>query len=212
MEAPRPTSRTLELYARELNRLRRVAEAGSELAPAAGMFFCATYDVAVPRWLVLHAARGYCMQVRPNRNKKRGRAAGPIDRYRQDLIDSARWEDVRDVRYKQREYLENALAMRSYKNVSPREREECEKRLAWIGHDWDRAYECASMRLRGTPAFGGPDAMKKSYCRVEASNELPAQSWRYFLFDPDFLSSIGVQHPSRWGRSTKFEPFYNLTL
>src|SRR4051812_33184399 len=116
METTRPTSRTLELYARELNRLRRVAEAGSELAPAAALFFCARYDVAVPKWLVLLAARGYCMHLAPTKNKKRGRAAGPIERCRQDMIDLMRWEDVRDIRYKQREYLENALSLRSSKN------------------------------------------------------------------------------------------------
>lgn len=204
----RPLRPVEYLYERELEVLRKIAEAGSELAPAAALFFCATYGVDVPKWLVAPAASGYCKQLNCSRPKKRGRSSGPIERCRQDMIDLMRWDTVKTARHKQTEFLENVLALEDYPNVPAGYADEHKKMLAWIGQDWLRAWECASMMLRGTPAFGGADAMKTSYCRVESNKH----SWRYFLFDPEFLESIGLQHPSRWGWSKKITPLYDLTL
>lgn len=195
------------LNRRELDVLRRVAEAGSELAPAAALHFCTTYEADVPGWLIGSAARGYCKQLSSNQPKKRGRSSGPLERYRQDMIDYLRWDTIRTVREKQKEVPERLSALETYP-PSWCYLDQHKKLLKWYGRDWLRAYECASMLLRDTPAFGGPDAMKASYCRVErADNPL-----RYFLFQPEFLESIGLQHPSRWEQSRKFTPLYDLTL
>jgi len=207
MDELRPFRPVDYLKERELNVLRRVVEAGSELAPAAALHFCATYKADVPGWLIGLAAHGYCKQLNSNHPKKRGRSSGPLERYRQDMIDYIRWDTVRMARGMQKEAPEELSALEEYSKPS-RYIDQRKKLLRWYGHDWIRAYECASLYLRGTPAFGGPDAMKASYCRVvHASNPL-----RYFLFQPEFLESIGLEHPSRWGWSTKLTPLYDLTL
>ena len=123
------------------------------------------------------------------------------------MIDYMRWDTVKMAREKQKEAPQRLSVLETYSEVSPYI-DQYKKLLRWYGRDWLRAYECASMMLRETPAFGGPDAMKASYRRVEkASNPL-----QYFLFQPEFLQSIGLQHPSRWFPSRKFTPLYDLTL
>jgi hypothetical protein len=199
------------LYQRELEVLRRIAEAGSELAPAAALFFCATYGIDVPKWLVSVAARGYCNQLNSSRPKKRGRSSGPLDRYRQDMIDFIRWDTVKSTRENQKDCPERLSILETCSEPS-RYIDEHKKMLRWFGHNLPRVYECASMMLRETPAFGGADAMKASYYRVEERNQRRQDSWRYFLFEPEFLESIGLQHPSRWTQSTKLTPLYDLTL
>jgi hypothetical protein len=202
-----------DIYQRELDRLRRVAEAGSELAPAAALFYCAAHEVRVPEWLVGRAAHGYCNQLNSSRPRKRGRSSGPLERYRQDMIDFIRWNTVKTARWEQEDKKdpERLSILDTYSERSC-EMDEHRMKLIWFGHDWLRAYECASMMLNGTPAFAGPDAMKTSYGRVEDRMDDPKESWRYCYFEPEFLESIGLQHPSRWNWSTKFTPLYNLTL
>jgi hypothetical protein len=125
------------------------------------------------------------------------------------MIDFMRWDMVRQARYWQKEFSGSLIANAE----APMIRKFHPMKMSdWYGHTWFRAYECASMLLRDTLAFGGPDAMKASYCRVERHIDHPIDGWRYFLFDPDFLESIGLKHPSRWEQSSKYVPLYNLTL
>jgi hypothetical protein len=202
------------LLQRELDQLRKIAEAGSELAPAAALFFCHTYGADVPTWLVSFAACGYCQQLNSKRPRKRGRSSGPLERYRQDMIDFMRWDTVITAREKQKESLERVSGIKQYYADIPAScTDEWRKMQLWLGRDWLRAFECASMMLRETPAFGGPDAMKASYCRVrKCFRHSKSSSRRYFLFHPEFLESIGMEHPSRWLQSRKFTPLYDLTL
>lgn len=194
---------------RQLHQLQMATDAGIELAPAAALFFCDRHKVPVPDWLVSHAARGYCQQLAPSRPKNRGRSSGILDRCRQDMIDLMRWDLVREARLQQKTFSET---LKTDADAPPSVLEHPMKMSIWYGHDWLRAYECASMLLRNTPAFGGPDAIKASYCRVERNMAHPKDSWRYFLFEPEFLETIGLEHPSRWGQSSKWAPLYHLTL
>jgi hypothetical protein len=154
---------------------------------------------------------GYCGALAGIAPKKLGRSSGPVERYRQDLKDFARWDELFHLRLKQEELRENVELIRSRGGALNGTHEE-EKYLTWIGHSWERAYECASMLLRGTPAFGGPDAMKSSYLRVQLNNRKQTRPLRYHVFDSEFLAKIGIEHPSLWGRGKKVIPFYNLTL
>lgn len=213
MSGPRSSHIIDDFEQRRLNELRKVAEAGSELAPAAALFFCATHGVSVPEWLVDLAARGYCKQLDSSRPKKRGRSSEPLDRYRQDLIDLMRWDAVRYARYKQKELSEREEIIESFSDLPAGYKDEHRKMFAWFGHGWLRAYECASMMLGETPAFGGADAMRVGYCRVELRTKKYSKlSWRYCYFEPEFLESVGIVHPSRWPQSTKFTPLYELTF
>ncbi|MDO9695506.1 MAG: hypothetical protein Q7W56_12310 [Candidatus Latescibacteria bacterium] len=202
------------LFQAELDQLRKMAEAGSELAPAAALFFCHTYAVDVPKWLVSFAACGYCKLLSSNRPRKRGRSSGPLERYRQDMIDYMRWDTVISTREQQEVALERVLTIKHFPGEThSRFANDLRKMQVWLGRDWLRALECSSMMLRETPAFGGPDAVKASYYRVKNCFEYSKSSaWRYFLFHPEFLESIGIEHPSRWLPSRKFTPLYDLTL
>ena len=199
------------IYRRDLDAFFRMTRGGSELAPAAALFYCAKFKIESPDWLVQSAARGYCSQLNPDKKKKRGRSAEFVDRYRQDLIDFARWDELCVVREKQTEILEEVMEIRGRKDIPAYIREDREKMLAWVGHSLLRAYECASMLLQGTPAFGGPDAVKTSYRRVQECGRNQSHPFKYHVFDPDFLRAIGIEHPSFWGRGRKIVPLYNLT-
>ena len=196
----------------QLDILKRMVEAGSELAPAAALHYCAEIGLPAPTWVVEAASRSLCGHLNPNTRKKRGRSAGPIERYQQDMIDFMRWDQLVQCRYNQKKLQNDAELLRTdYKDLPLSEKQSHLKMINWAGRDWLRAYDCVSMMLRGTPAFGGPDAIKASYCRVEQNNRHPVEKWRYFLFDPEFLESIGLKHPSRWGQSSKWVPLYELT-
>ena len=206
MDKPR-SPRTTFLLERELEVLRRAAEGGNELAPAAALFFCAQYEADVPGWLTVLAARCYCEQLHPTKPKKRGRAAGPLERYHQDMVDFIRWDTLKSTREMQKNARKELKSLNKCDRID-RFVEQRKKLLMWYGRDWLRAYECASMILRDTPAFGGPDAMKASYCRVKRNQP----SRRYHLFHQEFLESVGLHHPCRWYPSRKFVPLYDLTL
>jgi hypothetical protein len=49
-------------------------------------------------------------------------------------------------------------------------------------------FEVASALLIDTPAFYGPDAVKKSYQTVQRNMRAPATAARYHMLDPEFLS------------------------
>jgi hypothetical protein len=168
--------------------------------------------LTAPVWVLEAATSGYCSALAGLTPKKLGRSSGPVERYRQDINDFVRWDELFHLRLKQGELREEVELIRSRGGLSKNDLREKEKYLAWVGHSWERAHECASMLLRETPAFGGPDAMKASYLRVTQNNRNQAQPLRYYLFDPEFLAKIGIEHPAFWGRGKKVEPFYNLTL
>jgi hypothetical protein len=199
---------TLEAFhARELEWLQAMAHGGSELAPAAALLYCTKHKIAAPAWVMERASAGYCSALANNSPKKRGRSAGAIERYRQDLRDYARWEMLVTIREKQKEWAEEAALIRSRKGLPKQVLKEKEKQLARVGRTWDDAYECASKELHNTPAFGGPDAMKKSYRQVKQNNRKKSQPLRYHVFDLDFLHAIGIEHPTLWGRVRKSRHF-----
>jgi hypothetical protein len=201
-----------EIHQRQLSWFQAMAQGGSELAPAAALDYCDRNGVTAPAWVMEIATAGYCNALTGFSPKKLGRSSGPIERYRQDINDHARWSEIIDLRFKQTELREHVEMMRTRGQTSKANPSEAEKNLAWVGNSLERAYECASMLLRGTPAFRGPDAMKASYFRVIQTNREQAQPLRYHLFDPQFLARIGIEHPTFWGRGRKVVALYNLTL
>jgi hypothetical protein len=199
-----------DLHGRNLGWLETMANRGSELAPAAALFYCAQNQLSPPPWVLEMASAGYCKALNGKLPKKRGRSAGPVERYRQDIIDYARWEEVQTVREKQTELPKELEYLRSKAGASAYLLKDREKMVTWVGRDWERAYECATMLLRGTPAFGGPDAMKASYQRVRQNSK--NNDLRYHLLDAQFLRSIGIEHPAFWHRDRKHVPLYDLVL
>lgn len=89
--------------------------------------------------------------------------------------------------------------------------EDREKHLAWVGDTLNRAFECASLLLRGTDSCGSPEAVKRSYLNVEANNRSGQQFCRYHLLDNSFLTKIGALKSGVISPNST-RPLYELTL
>jgi hypothetical protein len=206
----RPFGSLAELDAERLECLRICWH--RELAVAAAIHYCTTHRLPAPQWLIDEAGNVLFSLLRHVKQEKRGRASGAVARYRQDMIDYARWDAVREVREKQIEVRKQVDELRSNPSVPKALLEEREKMLFWVGRHWLRAYECAAMVLRGTNAAAGPDAMKASYLRVTRNNQDPSQSLRYHLFDPIVMSRLGIRDVLKPTRSRRVRPLFELTL
>jgi hypothetical protein len=210
----RPAKSLKDLDERRLDWLRVMAHGGSAIAIPAAIQYCSKSNLTVPQWLVQAAAGQYPELLRTDVPKKRGRSVSLVDRYRQDMRDYARWDEVKTVRSKQSEIREEVDFLRANpKNASPSRLEDREKMLRWVGRSLKRAFECASMILAESSAFGGPDAIKSSYLKVEMVNRIQSQPLRYHILDADFLASIGIAPVNiRQVRVRKVVPLYDLTL
>jgi hypothetical protein len=199
---------------RRLDSLRVMAHGGSGIAIPAAIQYCSKCDLTVPRWLVQAAGIHYPELLRTGVPKKRGRSVSLVDRYRQDMKDYARWDEVKTVRSKQIEIREEVDFLRANPKMAPAGwLEDREKMLNWVGRSLKRAFECASMLLAESSAFGGPDAIKSSYLTVERVNRTRSQPLRYHILDADFLVSVGIApFTLRQGRARKVVPLYDLTL
>jgi hypothetical protein len=211
---PQPADSLEDLHERRLDWLRVMIHGGSAIAIPAAIEYCSRSDLSGPQWLVQAAAAQYPELLRSNMPKKRGRSVNLVDRYRQDMVDYARWDEVKTVREKQTEIREEVDFLRANpKKASHYWIEDREKMLKWVGKSLRRAFECASMLLADTSAFGGPDAIKSSYLTVEKVNRTQSHPLRYHMLDADFLTSIGIEPIAlRRGQARKVVPLYDLTL
>jgi hypothetical protein len=209
-----PAESLKDIHERRLDWLRVMFHGGSAIAIPAAIQYCSKNDLTVPQWVVQAAAVHYPVLLRSDVPKKRGRSMGLVDRYRQDMRDYARWDEVKIVREKQIEIREEVDFLRANpKKAPPGWLEDREKMLEWVGKSLKRAFECASMLLADTSAFGGPDAIKSSYLTVEKVNRTQSQPLRYHMLDADFLISIGIAPVAcRQGPARKVVPLYDLTL
>jgi hypothetical protein len=185
-----------DFYERELEWLRTMARGGSELAPAAALFYCNKHKISVPDWVVQAASAGYCKALSKSRAKKRGRSSEPVERCRQDMIDYVRWEAVQDVRERQRQFAGELRELSLRPGIPKSAIEQMRKKLKRAGRSWSDAYAVAATFQLGTPAFGSSAAMKASYHRVKNNSKIG--NLRYRFLEADFLSSIGIEHPMFW--------------
>ena len=203
-----------DFHARRLEWLETMFRGSNAIAIPATLQYCSKNDLLVPAWLVRPAA-SYCAELlRRGAKKKQGRSTNLVDRYRQDMIDHTRWAEVKDVREQQIGIKQEVSFLRANpKKASPGRLEDREKMLKWVGRSLKRAYECASMLLAESSAFGGPDAMQSSYLTVEKINRSQSQPLRYHMLDEDFLASIGIAPASCPRRRVrKVVALYDLTL
>jgi hypothetical protein len=204
-----PVESLAGFHNRDLEWLRTMTRGGSELAPAAALFYCNKNKISAPDWVVESASVGYCNALNGTLAKKLGRSSGPVERYQQDMVDYVRWEAINNVREKQRQFPEDLKELRSRPNIQKSILEEKRKMLKLVGKTWLSAFQYAVTLVRGTPAFGSVAAMKASYYRVEKNSK--AARLRYHLLDPGFLRSIGLIHPMFWRPVRKVGPLYNQT-
>jgi hypothetical protein len=208
----RPFQSLEELHETELEYLKQMFACGAPIAIPAALFYCARHGLNAPRWLVVEAAKMLCAHLGGSVPRERGRSCGIINRYRQDAVDHARWEAVIEVRENRNSLRKDIETLRRLPGHKARDiLNERSKLLDWAGTNNDDAFECASLLLADTAAHGKPDAIRRSYLRVEKNVHTPATAMRYRILETQFLRLVGVDiaRPIRPGK--KIVPLYDLT-
>jgi hypothetical protein len=186
------------------------ASSHREIAVAAALAYCDEHRIDAPRWVISEAPDIICSLLKRERPRKRGRANSAIARFRQDMIDFMRWDEVLVACEKQAQQRDTIETLHQMRNVPPNVRAEQEKRSLWLGRTLDRAYECVSMMLQQTIAFGGKAAVKASYLQVEKN--ISRRPCRYMVLDYSILSKLGLG-PLYGIRPVRKSPcIYDLTL
>ena len=203
------------LHQRRLDEMLLARAAHPAIAAAAALDYCVENRVTPPSWVVEDAALALRELLLREKPPVRGRAGGLVARYRQDQIDFERWDAVLQARENQKRVAERVRVLNehpTFKAQRPRYLEHELKLLAWLGKDWNRAYEVAAMSLLGRDAFGGPDAVKVSYKRVQKRQKSGVDAGKYVRFHDEFLLKLGFEHVAWHRPGIKMLPIYNLTL
>jgi hypothetical protein len=206
----RPFESIGQLHENELEQFRMMFDAGTDLAVTAALNYCNKYRLNPPLWVIAESDKLQCAALRGT-PKKRGRSTGTVSRYVQDGIDYRRWDTVVEV-LEYRESLPEKIRSlsRSVKPSAETQRICLERNLRWTGTNDEDAFACASMLLKHTPAFGGPDAVKKSYYKVIRNSRSQSTAMRYYILDPEFLRNLGVANqPDRSDK--KITHLFDLT-
>jgi hypothetical protein len=181
-----------------------------ELAVANALHYCAEMNVQPPAWVVKDAAALLCDLLKREKSEKRGRAAGRIARYRQDMWDVERWDAVEEMRRMRRKAQSEMKIMRAQRDKFKDTRywRRAEQLLAWLRHG---TFECASMYLTGRDARASANTMRTSYrrCNRRAAGFLRPD--RYHLFDEDLLVKFGFPRMIDRKPGTKWVSLFNLT-
>jgi hypothetical protein len=205
-----PTERNYaleEFDRREMATFEKMVKAGVMVGVPAALHYCDGHKVAVPEWLVRAALDLLCDLLKREKSTKRGRATGTVARYRQDMIDMLRWDEVCVLRERQPIFHESiSYYSKTSMASSPRFAEELE-RAEWIGHSLARVFECVSEGLERTEAFGSPESIKRSYREVKRNHRSPTKAFRYCVLHPLFLQMLGINPDLNYGRGAKFAPW-----
>jgi hypothetical protein len=184
-----------------------------EMAAAAALYYCVEHKLSAPEWAVRRGSALICNLLSREKLGKRGRASGFVARYRQDLIDVERWDAVQMAREKQKELRKEVERIRQAPHWPEARRKDRENLLKWLGHDWPRAYECAAMSLRGRRAYASPDAIRRSYLKVQKHFEKgQGDATRYCLLYEPFLRAVGLEGSLDRKQGTKLMPLYALEI
>jgi hypothetical protein len=152
-----------------------------------------------------------CHLLRRERTTRRGRSAGALARYQQDMHDLVRHSDVVEARAAQHEFKLRLEQLRATRNVPASMMKETENMHRWAGHTWLRAYECAAMLTAGTKARASPDTIKKSYMKIERLSSVSSEPFRYLVLNGSFLRRLGIDVDYR-DQGRKGVPLFDLTL
>ena len=179
-----------EFHEAELEDIKLMFKSGSQIAVTAAMDYCVRHGFNPPHWAMAESVKAQCANLCGDTPRNFGRSNGTVSRYRQDGIDFVRWDTVQEVR-KNRKILRNTIKSLadSRDEAAPERRAYCEKLMRWARQN---SFKCASMLLAGSPAFGGPEAVKTSFCTVEQNIRNQASAMRYHVLDPQFLRKISA--------------------
>jgi hypothetical protein len=206
-------SRVRVLHEMELERLQKARDAGVVIAVPAALDYCLEHDLAPPAWLIQAASDLLCDLLRREKSNKRGRSAGSVARYRQDMVDFVRWNEVEVLGEHQQRSIE---LMTTYPTCpSPSQSgiyaEEAVK-AEWLGTSRSRIYQCVSEVLERTDAFGSPESIKRSCRQVRRNERNPAHAFRYYLLPHPFLQKLGIDSDLGYGRHAKIQAWRTSPL
>jgi hypothetical protein len=193
---------------RELELFRQMVDAGVLVGVPAALHFCIEHVVPAPGWLLGAAMTLLCDLLKREKSTQRGRARGAVARYRQDMVDFIRWNEVLVIREKQVLSAETvaAYSIRPGDPMYERFKEEV-ARHKWLGRSLSDAFECVSEMLERTDAHGSPDSIKRSYRQVERNHRHRTERYRYCLLHPLFLKMLGIEDDLGYGRGAKIAPW-----
>jgi hypothetical protein len=208
----RPFEHLEELHETELEELKLMFGSGVPLALTAAMAYCVRHGLTPPPWVISESLKVQCAQLRGDTPKKPGRSNGVVERYRQDSIDFARWEWVVEI-CENRTLLQSKIdELSKIPGRAAREhRNEYEKLLKRLGKNYDDAFACASIQLRGTPAKGKADAVRTSFWKVQRNMRDQATAMRYHILNSEFVRSVGAITDPSDGQGKKVSPLFDLT-
>jgi hypothetical protein len=210
---PERVNRSKALHDEEFERMNKAYRAGVIVAVPAALHHCREYQVSPPEWLVEAALHLLCDLLKRERSKNRGRSGGAIDRYRQDMVDFIRWDEVIALR----EHQQRSVRLMATYSTCPSSSEEdiyAEEaaKAAWLGCTLTRLYDCASETLERTEAFGSRDSIKRSYLTVERSSRHSLRAYRYCLFHALVVRMLGFEEDLGYGRHAKIRPWRSSQL
>lgn len=209
MDYCQPSGLLDKFHKRQLDELKAVT-VHSELATAAAMDYCAREGICPPWWAVERAAALMCDLLKREKAQKRGRAAGHIARYRQDLIDLERFDAILAIRRFRQRVRSDVKIVRSFGQKFQKSKQYgyIKKERAWLRHG---TLQCASMYLSGRDARAGVDAIKASCRRIRRNTVGKTIPDQYYVFDGQFLRQIGLFDLLERKPGTKWFPLYDLT-
>lgn len=205
-----------DYYQREFAELERITSHRA-LAAAAALYLCAIDGQSPPHWVVQEASELLC-DLLANKPKKKGRAAGHVARYKQDLIELERWDAIYGIRQSQRRLYDELRRIRergwdvNCPNGLKSRVAERMKLQAWLGRSFPRAVECAAMTLRGRDAYCSTSTMLKTYKKMQRHIKRLGnrQSPSHWLMDERFLMRIGFKSQHERNKGTKTLPLWTL--
>ena len=191
-----------ELHETELEYLNAMFDSGSEIAVPAAIYYCSTYNLALPKWLGRASAKMGCGLPLGN-TPKRGAYSRVFSRYRKDMDHYNRWCAVDEV-LEARKFLQTEIegcedhpGLKELPGSKARERlKQVREKLKELGTAQQDAFEFASERLGGTETKNGADAVKKSYDKVERAlteaRNCGNSMMNYHVLPSDFLRIFGT--------------------
>jgi hypothetical protein len=212
LDQPQSPSASDDFNRREMELLRQMLASGVVIAVPAALHYCHEYKCQAPDWLLAASLELICELLKSEKPKRRGRASSHIARYRQDRIDYDRWGTVVWMRDAQKDLAHQVEVARSVPNVPRAYLKDREKLHAWLGSTLDRAFQCATIILEGNESFASPDAIKRSYFKVERNMADPTKAMRYYQLYVEFLPKVGLKWEPFVRPGRKLEPLYNLEI
>jgi hypothetical protein len=207
---PRPFETLEQLHETRLDGYRRMLEAGVKIAILGAQDYCLDNKIDSPFWLTAAARELTYDALKRDKPKKRGRSAGPLDRYRTDIeVHYSRYSAVIEVREQQEHVKAEVDKLHSLSKVPPALLEQWEYLLRCVGHTLSRAFECAAILVEGPYAGGSVDAIKASYFMVQRLSRDPQQALRFQLLDVRTLVNLGIGERRKPNARTTKLPLYH---